>query len=173
MSAHQSFAIQGRGLLNPLDVPAKRWMHITMDFVTGLPRTAKGYDCIMVIVDRLTKRAHCIPTFKQLSAEELATLFRDEYQRLHGLPESIISDRDSKFTSTFWQSLMRLQQTQLALSTAFKPSTDGQTERRIALLLIICVRTCHPFKMIGINTCLWLNLLIILASILLSVWLHL
>jgi len=117
------------GHLNPLDIPASRWMDICMDFMIKLPVTEyTGYDAIMVIVDRLTKRAHFIPTFTNAAAESTAQLFVAQYQRLHGLPRSIISDRDSKFTSKFWSSIMALQETSLNVSTAFKPSTDGQAE---------------------------------------------
>ena len=123
--------VRGRpvGHLNPLDVPSSRWSDISMDFMVKLPRTnGTDYDAIMVIVDRLSKRAHFIPTFTTATAESTARLFVAQYQRLHGLPLSITSDRDSKFTSKFWESVMKLQQTSLKVSTAFKPSTDGQAE---------------------------------------------
>lgn len=118
------------GLLHPLEIPSHRWTHISMDFITGLPTARRSHkDAITVIIDRLTKRAHFIPTTTTSTAENTAELFHDQYQRLHGLPESIISDRDSKFTSKFWQTLMGFQRTQLRLSSAFRPATDGQTER--------------------------------------------
>ncbi|GMF46627.1 unnamed protein product [Phytophthora fragariaefolia] len=118
------------GLLHPLEVPTNRWTHITMDFVTGLPcgRRSK-LDAIMVVVDRLTKRAHFILTTTTYTAKEAARLFRDHYQRLHGLPLSIVSDRDFKFTSKFWSELMSFQRTQLQLCSAFRPETDRQTEK--------------------------------------------
>lgn len=117
------------GLLHPLEIPSGRWRHIAMDFMVKLPVTRNGHDQIMVLVDRLTKRAHFVPVRLNASAPDIAVLFRDWYQRLHGLPSSIVSDRDSKFTSRFWQALMALQHTELRMSSAFKPSTDGQAER--------------------------------------------
>lgn len=117
-------------LLHPLEIPDRRWSQITIDFITGLPSSRHGlYDAVWVIVDRLTKRAHFIPTTTTCTAEEAAKIFRDQYQRLHGLPDTITSDRDSKFTYTFWSKLMKFQNTQLQLSSAFRPDTDGQTER--------------------------------------------
>ncbi|OWY95559.1 reverse transcriptase, partial [Phytophthora megakarya] len=120
------------GLLHPFEVPANRWTNITMDFVTGLPcgRRSKS-DVIMVIVGRLTKRAHFVLTTTTCTctADEAARVFRDHYQRVHGLPLSIVSDRYSKFTSKLWTELISFQRTQLRLSFAFRPETDGQTEK--------------------------------------------
>ncbi|KAE9167490.1 hypothetical protein PF004_g28808 [Phytophthora fragariae] len=117
------------GLLHPLDIPEQRWKHITMDFVVRLPVTKlHKFDSILVIVDRLTKRAHFIATKTTATAQDTAKLFRDHYQRLHGFPVSIVCDRDSKFTSKLWTHLLQLQDTKLSPSSAFKPSTDGQTE---------------------------------------------
>lgn len=97
-----------------------------MDFVTGLLSSRRSsVDAVMVSVDRFTKRAHFIPTKTTCTAEETARLFRDNYQKLDGVPDSITSDRDSKFTSKFWQSLMSFQLTELKLSSAFRPQTDG------------------------------------------------
>uniref|UniRef100_H3G5E9 Integrase catalytic domain-containing protein n=1 Tax=Phytophthora ramorum TaxID=164328 RepID=H3G5E9_PHYRM len=83
---------------------------------------------IVVVVDRLTKRAHFLSTTSNVTTKVTAVLFRDFYQRLHGLPRSIVSDRDVKFTAKLWKNIMDLQGTTLHLSTAFKPSTDGQSE---------------------------------------------
>ncbi|KAE9284771.1 Transposon Ty3-G Gag-Pol polyprotein [Phytophthora rubi] len=116
------------GHLHPLEVPEQRWTDISMDFMTNLPQTDTGFVAIFVIVDRLTKRAHFLPTKSNATTRETAKLFRDFYQRLHGLPMSIVSDRDAKFTSSLWKNIMDLQSTRLNLSTAFKPSTDGQSE---------------------------------------------
>ncbi|KAG3010938.1 hypothetical protein PC120_g14748 [Phytophthora cactorum] len=114
--------------LHTLEIPEQRWTDISMEFVTNLPQTDGSFDAILVIVDRLTKRAHFLPTTSNATASETAKLFRDFYQRLHGLPKSIVSDRDPKFTAKLWQSLTDLQGTTLHMSTAFKPSTDGQSE---------------------------------------------
>lgn len=117
------------GQLHPLPIPSHPWTKISMDFITKLPKTRRNHDALMIIVDRLTKRAIFIPTKGSANAEETAQLFLDYYQRNHGLPESIISDRDSKFTSDLWTQIMKLQKVELELSSAFRPNTDGQTER--------------------------------------------
>jgi len=119
------------GQLQPLPIPETRWQHITMDFITDLPKS-HGFNSIWVIIDRLTKRGHFISMKMgegDSSAKECAIIFCKEYQKLHGIPETIISDRDVRFTSDFWQELMRLQGCTHMLSSAFRPNTDGQTER--------------------------------------------
>ena len=106
-----------------------------MDFVTGLPRTQRQHDAIWVIVDRLTKSAHFLPINVENSLEKLAKLYMDEIVRLHGVPVSIVSDRDPRFTSSFfWPSLQAASGTCLHFSTAFHPQTDGQSERTIQTL---------------------------------------
>ena len=105
-----------------------------MDFVTGLPRTLKGYNAVWVVVDRLTKSAHFLPIRWGISLEKLVELYLTEIVRLHGVPVSIVSDRDSRFTSRFWGSLQKAMGTKLHMSTAFHPQTDGQSERTIQTL---------------------------------------
>ena len=105
-----------------------------MDFVVGLPRSQRGNDAIWVIVDRLTKSAHFLPIRRTHSLEKLAELYVNEIVRLHGVPVSIVSDRDPRFTSSFWKSLHRAMGTKLTFSTAFHPQTDGQSERTIQTL---------------------------------------
>lgn len=105
-----------------------------MDFVVGLPTTVGGYDSIWVVVDRLTKSAHFIPVRVKYTAEKLAELYISQIVRLHGVPLSIISDRGSLFTSHFWKALQYGLGTQLDMSTAFHPQTDGQSERTIQVL---------------------------------------
>ena len=117
------------GLLQPIQVPFRPWETISIDFITHLPKTSDGYDSIMVVIDKFSKRAHFIPTTCEASAKDVANLFFNTIWRAHGLPSTIISDRDSKFTSKFWQTLWRLLGTRLAMSTAYSPQTDGQTER--------------------------------------------
>ncbi|GKB78444.1 putative reverse transcriptase domain-containing protein [Tanacetum coccineum] len=97
-----------------------------MNFITKLPKTATGYDSIWVIVDRLTKSAHFLPMKETDSTEKLTRLYMKEIVARHGIPVSIISDRDSHFTSRVWQSLHKALGTQLDLSTAYHPQTDGQ-----------------------------------------------
>jgi hypothetical protein len=118
------------GLLQPLPVPSRRWHTVTMDFIVQLPKTKKGHDAIMVVVDKLSKRGYFIPTHTTASAVDTAELyFKNVAKNGHGIPSIIISDRDSKFTSKFWTSLWLCMDTSLAMSTAFHPETDGQTER--------------------------------------------
>ena len=99
-----------------------------MDFVMGLPPSQRGNDAAWVIVDRLTKSAHFIPMRMTHSMEKLAQLYVDEIVRLHGVPVTIVSDRDPRFTSSFWKSLHKAMGTRLNFSTAFHPQTDGQSE---------------------------------------------
>ena len=103
-------------------------MHISADFITKLP-LAQGYDSILVVVDRLMKIVHFIPTTEKTSAEGLARLFRDNVWKLHGLPESIISDRGLQFAAGLMKELNGMLGIKSKLSTAFYPQTDGQTER--------------------------------------------
>jgi len=118
------------GLLQPLATPTKRWTDVSMDLITQLPKTKRGYDAIMVVVDRLTKMVHFAPTFTTVTAPELAALFFDTVYRHHGLPSTIVSDRDPRFTSLFWKALFKHHLgTGLAMSTSNHPQTDGQTER--------------------------------------------
>ncbi|GJS72995.1 putative reverse transcriptase domain-containing protein [Tanacetum coccineum] len=119
------------GLLVQPDIPMWKWERITMDFITKLPKTSNGHDTIWVIVDRLTKSAHFIPTRETDSMETLTRLYIKEIVSRHGVPISIISDRDIHFTSRFWQSLQSALGTQLDMSTTYHPETDGQIERTI------------------------------------------
>ncbi|KAL0534153.1 hypothetical protein IC582_028437 [Cucumis melo] len=117
------------GLLQPLSVPGWKWESVSMDFITGLPKTLKGYTVIWVVVDRLTKSAHFVPGKSTYTASKWGQLYMTEIVRLHGVPVSIISDRDARFTSKFWKGLQLALGTRLDFSTAFHPQTDGQTER--------------------------------------------
>jgi len=116
------------GLLQPLPVPSSAWQSISMDFVEGLP-VSHGYNCIMVIVDRFSKYSHFLTLKHPFSALNVAKLFMQQVHRLHGLPSSIISDRDRIFLSNRWQELFKLADVQLKMSSAYHPQTDGQTER--------------------------------------------
>ncbi|TYK23814.1 pol protein [Cucumis melo var. makuwa] len=100
-----------------------------MDFITGLPRTLRGFTVIWVVVDRLTKSAHFVPGKSTYTASKWAQLYMSEIVRLHGVPVSIVSDRDARFTSKFWKGLQTTMGTRLDFSTAFHPQTDDQTER--------------------------------------------
>ncbi|GJR32070.1 putative reverse transcriptase domain-containing protein [Tanacetum coccineum] len=115
-------------------IPVWKWENITMDLVTKLPKTSSGQDAIWVIVDRLTKSAHFLPMKETDSMEKLTRQYLKEVVSRHGVPVSIISDRDSKFTSHFWQLLNKALGTQLDMSTAYHLQTDGQSERTIQTL---------------------------------------
>ncbi|KAL0349962.1 UNVERIFIED_CONTAM: Transposon Ty3-G Gag-Pol polyprotein [Sesamum radiatum] len=122
------------GKLHPLSIPEWKWKKITMDFVIGLPCTFRKHDAIWVVVDRLTKSAHFLPIRQNDSLDKLAELYASEIVRLHGIPTSIVSDRDPRFTSHFWESMRRTLGTKLDFSMAFHPQTDGQSERTIQTL---------------------------------------
>lgn len=115
-------------LLQPLPVPTHAWQIVSIDFIEGLPKS-KGCDCILVVVDKFSKYAHFLPLAHPSSALQVAKLFLDHIFKLHGLPSAIISDRDKIFTSNLWRELFRLTKTELQMSTAYHPETDGQTER--------------------------------------------
>jgi hypothetical protein len=100
-----------------------------MDFITGLPTSARQNDTIMVVVDKLSKSAHFIPIKSTCKVIDIANIFMKEIFRLHGMPKEIMSDRDTKFTSNFWKSLMASLETKLLFSTTYHPQTDGQMKR--------------------------------------------
>ncbi|GJR27734.1 reverse transcriptase domain-containing protein [Tanacetum coccineum] len=122
------------GLLVQPEIPQWKWDNITMDFVTKLPKSSQGYDTIWVIVDRLTKSAIFIPMKETDPLEKLARLYLKEVVTRHGIPVSIICDRDPRFASNFWRSLQKALGTSLDMSTAYHPQTDGQSERTIQTL---------------------------------------
>ena len=122
------------GLLQSIRIPEWKWDRINMDFVVGLPLTGRKHDSIWVVVDRLTKSAHFLPVRTDYSLDKLTELYIKEIVRLHGIPISIISDRDPRFTSRFWGKLQEALGTRLNFSTAFHPQTDGQSERVIQIM---------------------------------------
>ncbi|GKC37637.1 putative reverse transcriptase domain-containing protein [Tanacetum coccineum] len=122
------------GLLQQLEIPVWKWEGIAMDSVTKLPRTSSGHDTIWVIVERLNKYAHFLHMREDYKMERLARLYLNEIVSRHGVPISIISDRDSRFTSRFWQSMQEALGTRLDMSTAYHPQTDGQSEHTIQTL---------------------------------------
>ena len=122
------------GLLQPLNIPKWKWEEVTMDFVSGLPKSSEGYDSIWVIVDRMTKSAHFLPINITDPVKKLVRLYLKEIVRLHSVPISIVSDRDARFTSMFWKELQAGFGTRLKFSTTSHPQIDGQSERIIQTL---------------------------------------
>ena len=118
-----------QGLLQALEIPNTRWDTVTMDLITQLPRTSSGNDAIVVFVDKFSKMVHYVATTTTVTAEELANIFLNNVVKHHGIPKNLVSDRDPRFTSKFWQCLFKTLGTKLKMSTAYHPQTDGQTER--------------------------------------------
>ena len=129
------------GTLEPLEIPQWKWDSISMDFVMYLPRSVREHDSVWVIVDRLTKCAHFLPINQKMSLNKLTELYVKEIVRLHGVLTSIISDRDPRFTSRFWQSLQVALGTQLRMNSAYHPQTYGHSKRTIQSLEDL-LRTC-------------------------------
>jgi hypothetical protein len=116
------------GKLHSLPIPTKPWDSIGMDFIGPFPES-RGFNYLWVIICRMTSMVHLIPVNTTTTASELSWIYLREIVRLHGLPSSIVSDRDSKFTSKWWRELHKLLGAKLLMSTSFHPQTDGQTER--------------------------------------------
>ena len=116
------------GKLRPNKVPERPWQHILVDFITKLPMS-KGHDSILVVCDRFSKMSHFVATTEKTTAEGLARLFRDNVWKLHGLPESVISDRGPQFAAGMTRELNKMLGIETKLSMAYHPETDGQTER--------------------------------------------
>ncbi|GJR10719.1 putative reverse transcriptase domain-containing protein [Tanacetum coccineum] len=122
------------GLLVQPAIPEWKWDNITMDFITKLPKLSQGFDSIWVIVDRLTKSAHFLPIRENDPLDKLARLYLNRIVARHGIPASIICDRDGRFTSNFWKSFQKALGTDISMSTTYHPETDGQSERTIQTL---------------------------------------
>ncbi|GJT92904.1 putative reverse transcriptase domain-containing protein [Tanacetum coccineum] len=147
------------GLLVQPAIPQWKWENITMDFVTKLPRTQSGNDTIWVIVDRLTKSAHFLPMRETDPMDKLARLYLKEVVTRHGIPVSIICDRDPRFTSNFWRSFQKAMGTRLDMSTAYHPETDGQSERTIQTLedMLRASRSLFPYNTDKTSMCTLLS----------------
>jgi hypothetical protein len=117
------------GLLQPFPIHEWKWEVVTMDFITGLPRIGKLHDLIMVVVDKLTKVAHFIPLKTTHKATDVANIFVKEVVRLHGIPKTIVFNRDLKFTLNLWKGLFKGFRTNLDFSTTSHPESNGQIER--------------------------------------------
>ncbi|KAJ3473941.1 hypothetical protein NLI96_g12741 [Meripilus lineatus] len=137
---------QPMGLLKTLQVPRRPWQYIGIDFVGPLPASSNrlgSFDMICMVIDLLTSMVHLTPTVQTYGASQMAEVVFENVYKLHGLPERIISDRDTLFTSTFWRRLHELLRTELRLSSSYHPQTDGATERAnrtMTQMLRQCVR---------------------------------
>ncbi|GJV12211.1 putative reverse transcriptase domain-containing protein, partial [Tanacetum coccineum] len=129
------------GLLVQPAIPEWKWDNITMDFITKLPKSSQGFDTIWVIMDRLTKSAHLLPMRENAPLDKLARLYLNRIVARNEIPVSIICDRDGRFTSNFWKSFQKALGTDISMSTAYHPETDGQSERTI-LTLEDMLRAC-------------------------------
>jgi hypothetical protein len=109
------------GFLQPIPILEWKWEVVTMDFITKLPRTNKKHDSIMVVVDKLTKAAHFVPIKLTHKAANIVDVYMKEISRLHGIPKTIVSNRDPKFTSKFWKELFNGFGTNLNFSTSYHP----------------------------------------------------
>ena len=116
------------GKLRPNQVPERLWQYISVDFITKLP-VSKGHDSILVVCNRFSKMSHFVATTEKTMAERLARLFRDSVWKLHGLPESVISDRGPQFAAGLTRELNKMLGIETKLSTAYHPETDGPMER--------------------------------------------
>ena len=134
------------GLLQPLSIPGRCWESMSMDFITHLPATRAGHTQIVVFIDRLSKLVHLAPLSSDASAKDVAECFMHTVFRAHGVPAQIVSDRDAKFTSAFWKAFTTLLGTQLAMSTAFHPQSDGQTERTNSVLEAMLRHWVNPVQ---------------------------
>ena len=121
------------GKLMPLDLPARKWDHVVIDFIVGMP-VKDEFDAILTVVDKATKMCHFIPCTEKISAKEVAQLYWREVGKLHGIPSVIISDRDVQFTSRFWRELWRVLGTNLRMGSGFHPESSGQVEKMNQLL---------------------------------------
>jgi hypothetical protein len=137
--------LQPSGLLQPLPVPTMIWSDLAMDFIEALSRV-NNKTVTLTVVYRLSKAAHFIPLGHPYTATSVARAFFDEVVRLHGFPTSIVSDRDPVFTSTLWKELFRLLGTQLNLSSAFHPQSDGQSEvaNKVIVMYLRCLTGDRP-----------------------------
>jgi transposase InsO family protein len=133
------------GELQSMPMPGAPWASIAMDFLGPLPKSKNGNETILVVMDRLMKMAHFIPTIRKYTSEIVANLFVKYIFRYHGLPESIVSDQDSKFTSHFWQALQKELGVKLLMSTVEHPQTDGQSEAMVKVVQ----KMIRPFTICG------------------------
>lgn len=128
--------------LQSLPIPIANWKSISMDFMFALPKDKRGNTGVVVFVDRLSKMVHIVAVKKTVTAEQTTKIFVDTIFKHHGMPEDLVSDRDPRFTSAFWKELFKLLGTELKMSTADHPETDGQTERSNRVILDMLRKSC-------------------------------
>ncbi|GJP46245.1 hypothetical protein CLOM_g5553 [Closterium sp. NIES-68] len=131
------------GQLQPLEPPQKPWQHVAMDFVRGHPAGASGNDTVLFVVDRLTKMVHFALCHTIITVEETTNLFISTVVRLHGLPSTMISDHDPKFTSKLWQQIWEQYVSRLQFTSAYHPQSDGQTERTYQTMEQLIRTNCY------------------------------
>jgi len=142
---HKSEHLQPGGLLQPLEVPSSVWSDVAMDFIEALPKV-NGKSVILTVIDRFSKAAHFIALAHPYTTVSVARVFFSEVVRLHGIPTSIVSDRDPVFTSSFWRELFRLSGVKLQFTSAFHPQSDGQSEaaNKIVSMYLRCLTGDRP-----------------------------
>jgi transposase InsO family protein len=128
ISVHAKGKRQNNGLYQPFPIPERPWDAISMDFMLGLPRMQRGCDSIFLGVDRFSKMAHFIPFQKTSDETHVANLFFKEFVRLHDLPRSIVSDRDTNFVGHFWRTMWKKLGMNMSFSSAYHPQTNGKAE---------------------------------------------
>jgi hypothetical protein len=128
----QKFKVEHRHparLLHPFPIPEWKWEVVTMDFITKLLRTSKQHDAIMVVVEKLTKAGHFIPMKVTHKETNVVDIYMREIACLHGIPKTIVSERDPNFTSILWKGLFKGFRTNLSFTTTYHPESDGKIER--------------------------------------------
>jgi hypothetical protein len=147
--------MKAAGPLQSLSIPTWKWEDISMYFIMGLPRTAKGFDSIWVIIDRLTKIAHFLPVKTDHPVAVYAQLYIACILNLHGVPKTIVSDQGPQFVSKFWSELHKSLGTKLLHSSAYHPQTSGQTERVNQILEAMLQHVSWNFHRSGMIVCHW------------------
>jgi transposase InsO family protein len=134
------------GWLHTMPIPARPWESIGMDF-TGPFVEVGGYNYILLVICRMTVMVHLIPTQTNATAKQVAEIYVKEVVRLHGIPESIVSDRDTKFTSQFWKELSKILGQRLLMSTSYHPQTDGSSEQAIQVMSQMLQLVINDYQM--------------------------
>ena len=140
-----------------MEIPARKWDHVAIDFITGMP-TCEDKDTILTVVDKATKMCHFIPCTETVSAKDVARLYWLHVGKLHGIPQVIISDRDRRFTGKFWRELWRLLGTELRMGSGYHPESSGQVEKFNQLLEQMLRCTIHQVA----KTRRWVYILLVI-----------